>query len=307
MDEYSLLLLIWCSLSRYVNLPRDHPESYYSFMWGKFFSHIDIKYLLFWIRDFSGPRMSTSSTATPRIWRLSARPMRLRSRSTAVSSSSSVALVLMVTLHSTSLAPLSPLVLVSRPSYGPLLLSHSQAYDTIVANSRFFDNDINKVPKTALTVGVGTIMDAKEVVIIINGSHKAYALAKCVEEGVSHMWTVSMLQVRCSLRILGISRCILTLWLSAMRTPLLSSASRPSSTSRAFRRPTTTLVTPLLRIKDIPPLEVILWFYTSTPCKPFFVISLLLFCLSFDALFFSVVRIFICTLCIQPFLSWSMV
>ena len=32
-------------------------------------------------------------------------------------------------------------------------------YDTILANSRFFDNDINKVPKLALTIGVGTLMD----------------------------------------------------------------------------------------------------------------------------------------------------
>lgn len=42
---------------------------------------------------------------------------------------------------------------------------------------------------------MGTILDAREVVIIINGSHKAYALAKCVEEGVNHMWTVSCLQM----------------------------------------------------------------------------------------------------------------
>ena len=65
----------------------------------------------------------------------------------------------------------------------------------MVANSRFFDHDITKVPKTALTVGVGTIMDAREVLIIINGVHKAFALAKCIEEGVNHMWTVSCLQM----------------------------------------------------------------------------------------------------------------
>ena len=47
----------------------------------------------------------------------------------------------------------------------------------------------------ALTVGVGTVMDAREVLVIITGSHKAYALAKCIEEGVSHMWTVSALQL----------------------------------------------------------------------------------------------------------------
>lgn len=37
------------------------------------------------------------------------------------------------------------------------------AQDTLEANARFFGNDINKVPKQALTVGVGTVMDAKEV------------------------------------------------------------------------------------------------------------------------------------------------
>ncbi len=37
------------------------------------------------------------------------------------------------------------------------------AQDTIVANARFFNNDVNQVPKSALTVGVGTVMDAREV------------------------------------------------------------------------------------------------------------------------------------------------
>ena len=38
-------------------------------------------------------------------------------------------------------------------------------------------------------------MDADEVIIIINGHNKARALAKVVEEGVNHMWTVSALQL----------------------------------------------------------------------------------------------------------------
>jgi glucosamine-6-phosphate deaminase len=50
------------------------------------------------------------------------------------------------------------------------------APSTIIANSRFFDNDINKVPKTSLTVGVGTVLSAKEVMIIVNGHNKARAL-----------------------------------------------------------------------------------------------------------------------------------
>ncbi len=67
--------------------------------------------------------------------------------------------------------------------------------DTIIANSRFFDGDINKVPKLSLTVGVGTILDAKEVLIMVNGHHKARALRQAVEEGVNHMWTISALQL----------------------------------------------------------------------------------------------------------------
>jgi len=68
-------------------------------------------------------------------------------------------------------------------------------FDTIQANARFFNNDVNEVPKTALTVGVGTITDAKDVLIIISGYSKARALQKVVEEGVNHMWTVSVLQL----------------------------------------------------------------------------------------------------------------
>jgi len=68
-------------------------------------------------------------------------------------------------------------------------------YDTILANSRFFGGDITKVPKQALTVGVGTVMDAKEVIIIISGYNKARALKEVVEGGISHMWTASILQL----------------------------------------------------------------------------------------------------------------
>lgn len=67
--------------------------------------------------------------------------------------------------------------------------------DTIRANSRFFDNDASKVPKQALTVGVQTVLDSREVVIIVTGAHKSVALQKCIEGGVNHMWTLSALQM----------------------------------------------------------------------------------------------------------------
>ena len=68
-------------------------------------------------------------------------------------------------------------------------------YDTRLANARFFDDDAKQVPQTALTVGVGTVMDAEEVLIIVSGHTKARALQRGVEEGVNHMWTISMLQL----------------------------------------------------------------------------------------------------------------
>ena len=67
--------------------------------------------------------------------------------------------------------------------------------DTIIANSRFFDNNVDLVPKTALTVGVGTVMAARSVMLIVNGHNKARALQHGVEGGISQMWTISALQM----------------------------------------------------------------------------------------------------------------
>lgn len=67
--------------------------------------------------------------------------------------------------------------------------------DTIIANSRFFDGDLSKVPTQALTVGIGTVMDAQEVLILCNGHHKARALKHIIDGDISHKWTASMLQM----------------------------------------------------------------------------------------------------------------
>ncbi len=66
--------------------------------------------------------------------------------------------------------------------------------DTRIVNSRFFGNDPEAVPSQALSVGVGTVFDSKEVLVLINGHNKARALAATVEGAVSHKWTCSALQ-----------------------------------------------------------------------------------------------------------------
>jgi glucosamine-6-phosphate deaminase len=67
--------------------------------------------------------------------------------------------------------------------------------ETKDANARFFGGNPAEVPATALTVGVGTVMDAREVLIIVSGCKKARALRAVVEEGINHMWTLSCLQM----------------------------------------------------------------------------------------------------------------
>lgn len=67
--------------------------------------------------------------------------------------------------------------------------------ETRRANARFFGGDPERVPPLALTVGVGTILAADEVLLLVSGYGKARALRAMVEEGVNHLWTASCLQL----------------------------------------------------------------------------------------------------------------
>jgi glucosamine-6-phosphate deaminase len=65
---------------------------------------------------------------------------------------------------------------------------------TLRANSRFFDNDIAKVPPLVLTIGIATMMDAEEVMIMATGEHKAEAVKQAIEGNITHVWPISVLQ-----------------------------------------------------------------------------------------------------------------
>ena len=67
--------------------------------------------------------------------------------------------------------------------------------DTRIVNARFFGGDPEQVPKLALSVGVATVTDSREVLLLVSGHNKARALAHCVEGGVSQKWTISALQL----------------------------------------------------------------------------------------------------------------
>ncbi|OCF38342.1 glucosamine-6-phosphate deaminase [Kwoniella heveanensis CBS 569] len=61
------------------------------------------------------------------------------------------------------------------------------------ANARFFE-DKSRVPTHALSMGLGTILDAQEIVVLALGSNKAEAIRRAVEDGINHMTPASVLQ-----------------------------------------------------------------------------------------------------------------
>lgn len=162
------------NMDEYVNLPEDHPQSYHSFMWNNFFSHIDIREKNVNILDGNARDLEAECAGYEEKMKQ----------------------VGGVDLFVGGIGP-DGHIAFNEPcsSFSSRTRIKTLTYDTIVANSRFFDNDVNKVPKTALTVGVGTVLDADEVLIITSGHTKARALRHAIEGGVNHMWTVSALQM----------------------------------------------------------------------------------------------------------------
>lgn len=165
--------VITFNMDEYVNLPKEHPESYHSFMWNNFFGHIDIRKENVNILDGNAPDLEAEcANYEEKIKKAGG-----------------------INLFVGGIGP-DGHVAFNEP--GSSLSSKTRiktlTYDTIVANSRFFDGDVDKVPKRALTVGVKTVLDADEVLIIVNGHNKARALRHAIEEGVNHMWTISALQ-----------------------------------------------------------------------------------------------------------------
>ncbi|QEW00891.1 glucosamine-6-phosphate deaminase [Microbacterium caowuchunii] len=61
-------------------------------------------------------------------------------------------------------------------------------------NARFFDGDLESVPRHCLTQGLGTIMEARHIVLVATGAGKAQAVHHLVEGAVSALWPATILQ-----------------------------------------------------------------------------------------------------------------
>ncbi|HAR38386.1 MAG: glucosamine-6-phosphate deaminase [Bacteroidetes bacterium GWD2_45_23] len=166
--------VITFNMDEYIGLPAEHPQSYHTFMWDNFFQYIDIKKEN--VHILNG--MAEDSDAECEAYEK------------AITDAGGIDLFL---------GGIGPDGHIAFNEPGSSLSSRTRVKtlttDTVIANSRFFDNDVNKVPKTALTVGVGTVLDAKEVLILVNGHHKARALYHAVEGAITQMWTISALQL----------------------------------------------------------------------------------------------------------------
>lgn len=166
--------VITFNMDEYIGIPRDHEQSYHTFMWTNFFNHIDIPAENVNILDGNAVDMEAEC-------------LRYEEKIKALGG---------IELFVGGIGP-DGHIAFNEP--GSSLASRTRVKtlttDTIIANSRFFDNDTSKVPTTAVTVGVGTILDAREVMILVNGHNKALALKQGIEGSVNQMWTITALQL----------------------------------------------------------------------------------------------------------------
>ena len=162
------------NMDEYVGLPKEHPESYYSFMWNNFFSHINIKPENVNILNGKAPDLAAECASYEQ----------------RIAEAGGIDLFMGGIGPDGHLAFNEPFSSLNSRTRVKTLTK-----DTIIANSRFFGGDTELVPKTALTVGVGTVMAAREVMILTMGHNKARALAAGVEGAYNHQWTISALQL----------------------------------------------------------------------------------------------------------------
>ena len=172
--ELSFANVVTFNMDEYVGLPHEHDQSYWYFMWSNFFDHIDIPHGNVHILNGMAADPEAECAAYER----------------AIADCGGIDLFLGgigVDGHIAFNEPYTSLA--SRTGV------RSLTTDTRIVNSRFFGGDPEKVPAKALSVGVGTVCDSAEVMILISGHNKARALAATVEGSVSQKWTCSALQM----------------------------------------------------------------------------------------------------------------
>ena len=161
------------NMDEYVGLPEDHPESYHSFMHRNFFDHIDILPENVNILDGNASDLDAEC----------------RGYEEKIRRCGGIDLFVGGVGADGHIAFNEPF-----SSFASRTRIKTLNKDTRQANSRFFGGKPEDVPSCALTVGVSTVLDAREVLLLVSGHGKARALQAAVEGPCTHAWTVSALQ-----------------------------------------------------------------------------------------------------------------
>ncbi|MGL4454590.1 MAG: glucosamine-6-phosphate deaminase [Plesiomonas sp.] len=172
--EVSFANVVTFNMDEYVGLPSDHPESYHTFMHSNFFDHIDIKPENINLLDGNAADVDVEC----------------RRYEDKIKSYGKINLFMGGVGNDGHIAFNEPASSLSSRTRIKTLTE-----DTRIANSRFFNGDMTQVPKYSLTVGVGTLLDSEEIMILVTGHGKAQALQAAVEGSVNHLWTISALQL----------------------------------------------------------------------------------------------------------------
>ncbi len=167
------------NLDEYVGLPTDHPQSYHHFMHENFFKHVNIP-----LQNIYIPSGTTSNYRAFCQWF----EQRIRE-------CGGIDLQILGIGSDGHIAFNEPSSSLSSRTRLKTL-----AQSTIEDNSRFFDRP-EDVPIYAITMGVGTIMEADRIILLASGEKKADAIAKAVEGPVTSMITASALQMHAKSRV----------------------------------------------------------------------------------------------------------
>lgn len=154
--------VITFNMDEYVGLAQTHPESYHSFMHQNLFSGINIKPENVHILNGEADNLQAEC----------------ETYENAITQAGGIDLFLGGVGQNGHLAFNEP-----GSSFASRTRLVELTENTIQANARFFQNDINLVPKQALTVGIATITDAKEVLCLAIGNKKAAAVARVMQAG----------------------------------------------------------------------------------------------------------------------------
>ena len=167
------------NLDEYVGLPTDHPQSYHYFMHENFFKHVNIP-----LQNIYIPSGTTSNYRAFCQW--------FEQR---ISECGGIDLQILGIGSDGHIAFNEP-----SSSFSSRTRLKTLAQSTIEDNSRFFDR-ADDVPIYAITMGVGTILEADRIILLANGDKKADAIAKAVEGPVTSMITASALQMHAKTRV----------------------------------------------------------------------------------------------------------